>query len=97
MLVRIALALAAVTLIGCAKPPPIFEDVPPAEDLYAEGQEILQGGAWLGIIPRVNYTEAVETFQSIIDNYPYSEYAVLAELAIADSYFEEHKLSLIHI
>ena len=91
MLIRIALTLAAVTLTGCAKPPPTFEDVPPAEDLYAEGQEILQGGTWLGILPRVQYTEAVETFQSIIDNYPYSEYAVLAELAIADSYFEEHK------
>ena len=34
---------------------------------------------------------AIETFQTIIDNYPYSDYAVLAELEIADSYFAQGK------
>ena len=91
MRLRIIATLAILAAVGCAKPPPTFEDVPPAEELYAEGQKILDGGTWLWIIPRVKYTEAVETFQSIIDNYPYSEYAILAELAIADSYFEEEK------
>ena len=91
MAVRITVTLAVIVAVACAKPPPTFEDVPPAEDLYAEGQKILNGGTWLWILPRVKYTEAVEVFQSIIDNYPYSEYAILAELAIADSYFEEEK------
>ena len=35
--------------------------------------------------------KAIEIFQSIIDNYPYSEYAVEAELRIADAYFEDEK------
>ena len=91
MAVRITVTLAVIVAVACAKPPPTFDDVPPAEDLYAEGQKILNGGTWLWILPRVKYTEAVEVFQSIIDNYPYSEYAILAELAIADSYFEEEK------
>ena len=38
------------------------------------------------MLPWVNYDDAIEKFQAIIDNYPYSEYAVLAELAIADAY-----------
>jgi outer membrane protein assembly factor BamD len=45
----------------------------------------------MGIIPRTDYEGAIETFQAIIDNYPYSDYAVLAELAIADAYFEDRK------
>ncbi|HJO23474.1 MAG: outer membrane protein assembly factor BamD [Myxococcota bacterium] len=91
MLIRTALSLALVAVVGCAKPPPTFQDVPPAADLYAEGQEMLASGTWLWIFPRVKHTKAIEVFQSIIDNYPYSEYAVLAELAIADSYFGEAK------
>lgn len=86
-----ALLAAALLLAACAKPPPTFEEVPPAEDLYAKGQKILEGGTWLGVIPHTDYDEAIETFQAIIDNYPYSEYAVNAELAIADAYFENQK------
>src|SRR5262249_40617997 len=40
---------------------------------------------------RVDYARAIELFQSIIDNYPYSEYALKAELKIADSYYEDGK------
>jgi outer membrane protein assembly factor BamD len=76
---------------ACAKPPPAFEEVPPAEDLYAKGQKILEGERWIGIIPHTDYTEAIETFQAIIDNYPYSDYAIQAELAIADAYFQDEK------
>ena len=72
-------------------PPPAFEEVPPAEELYAKGQKILEGERWLGIIPHTDYTKAIETFQAIIDNYPYSDYAIQAELAIADAYFEDEK------
>jgi outer membrane protein assembly factor BamD len=91
----VARSIAAIaTLIlaaGCAKPPPEFEDVPPADELYEEGQKTLEGTRFLGLWPYVDYAEAIETFQAIIDNYPYSEYAVLAELAIADAYFDDEK------
>jgi outer membrane protein assembly factor BamD len=85
--VLVALLLAA----GCAKSPPQFEEVPPAEELYAEGQKTLEGKRFLGLWPYTDYGDAIESFQSIIDNYPYSEYAVLAELAIADAYFDDGK------
>jgi outer membrane protein assembly factor BamD len=85
-------AIASLILVtGCAKPPPEFEDVPPADELYEEGQEILEGTRLLGLWPYVKYDKAIETFQAIIDNYPYSEYAVLAEQAIADAYFDDEK------
>lgn len=87
----LAALLVAGTLAACSKPPPSFEEVEPADVLYQRGQEELEGGTWLGVIPRVNYDEAINTFQSIIDNYPYSEYAVLAELRIADAYFDDEK------
>jgi outer membrane protein assembly factor BamD len=67
----LAIVLLALAL-GCAKPPPEFEEVAPAEDLYAEGQKILEGKRYFGLIP-------------------YSDYAVLAELAIADAYFDDKK------
>jgi outer membrane protein assembly factor BamD len=85
-------AIASLILVaGCAKPPPEFEDVPPADELHEEGRKILEGTRFLGLWPYVDYGEAIETFQAIIDNYPYSEYAVLSELAIADAYFEDEK------
>jgi outer membrane protein assembly factor BamD len=77
--------------LACAKPPPSFEEVAPAEELFAQGQEVLEGERWLGIIPHTDYGEAIEIFQSIIDNYPYSDYAIQAELAIADAYFDDDK------
>jgi outer membrane protein assembly factor BamD len=91
----VARSIAAIaTLIiaaGCAKGPPEFEEVPPADELYEEGQKTLEGKRLLGLWPWVDYDEAIETFQAIVDNYPYSEYAVLAELAIADAYFDDEK------
>jgi len=85
-----ALAL-PLLLAACAKPPPSFEEVEPADVLYQRGTEALEGSFFLGLIPRVKYDDAIEIFQSIIDNYPYSEYAVLAELRIADAYFDDSK------
>jgi len=91
-LTRISALLAVlVVAVGCAKPPPEFEEVAPADELYAEGQRILEGGRLLWVIPHTDYEAAIETFQAIIDNYPYSDYAVLAELAIADAYFDDGK------
>jgi outer membrane protein assembly factor BamD len=86
-----AAAVASALLVGCGKPPPTFEDVPPADELYEKGQKQLEGSRYLWLIPHTDYEEAIATFQAIIDNYPYSEYAVLAELAIADAYFDDAK------
>ncbi|MCH2172158.1 outer membrane protein assembly factor BamD [Myxococcota bacterium] len=90
-LVASVLTSLMVLLCGCSKPDPSFEDVPPAKDLYEKGLKILEGGTLLYVIPRVNYSDAIETFQTIIDNYPYSDYAVLSELRIADAYFDQDK------
>jgi len=76
---------------GCKSPLPTFEEAPPADELYGQGLEILEGRRLLRLIPWVNHAEAIETFQAIIDNYPYSDYAVLAELKIADAYFNDGK------
>jgi outer membrane protein assembly factor BamD len=86
-----ALALLLLAAGGCKSPPPAFEDVPPADELYQEALETLDGGRLMGIIPHVDYTAAIETLQAIIDNYPYSDYAILAELKIADAYFDDEK------
>jgi len=82
-----ALALAA----ACASDPPAFQDVPPADELYEQGLRELEGISIAGLFRYVDYDEAIETFQTIIDNYPYSDQAVEAELRIADAYFEDGK------
>ena len=85
-------ALLCLALVcGCSSPPPTFEDVPPAQELYADGLAELGDGSDAWYWPLGDNTDAIETFQSIIDNYPYSEYAVLAELAIADAYFRDEQ------
>src|SRR5262249_56168269 len=75
----------------CTRKRPGFEEVEPADVLYQRGLDTLAGSTWFGIVPRVETEKAIDTFQSIIDNYPYSEYAVLAELRIADAYFDDPK------
>ena len=85
-------ALQLLQLTGCrTTPEPEFEDIPPADELYAEGLEVLDGSNVLWLYRYIDYDGAIETFQSIIDNYPYSEFAVEAELQIADAYFAAGK------
>jgi len=83
--------LAVIAAIGCSKDVPTFEEVIPAEELWAKGQKSLEKRSLFWVISRTDYPAAIETFQTIIDNYPYSEYAVLAELEIADAYFDQNK------
>jgi len=73
---------------ACSKKP-AFEEVPPPEELYAKGQKLLEGRSILGVYTWINYGKAIETFQAIIDNYPYSEYEIEAQLKIADAYFDD--------
>lgn len=95
---RAALVLATCLLggafggaLGCATKTATFEDVKPADELYAEGLEILEGRKILGLFTMVNYDAAIESFQSIIDNYPYSEFEQKAQLKIADAYFADDR------
>ena len=83
--------LALITILGCKKDAPTFEDIRPAEELWSMGQSSLEKSTFLLVLSRVDYPSALETIQTIIDNYPYSEYAVLAELKIADAYFDQGK------
>ena len=88
-----SIALAVIALVvttACASPPPAFDDVAPADQLYSEALETLEGRSWI-FFRIVHYTKAIETLQAIIDNYPYSDFAVKAELKIADAYFDDHK------
>jgi outer membrane protein assembly factor BamD len=86
-----SLLLVALLTFACASSTPTFEDVGQADELYAEGLEILRGRRILWVWPYTDYDGAIETFQAIIDNYPYSEYAVDAELRIADTYFSDKR------
>jgi outer membrane protein assembly factor BamD len=85
------LLLAALLSQGCRSKEPLFEEVPPADELFAMGEKELAGRRILPFYTRRNYSRAIEIFQSIIDNYPYSDYAVKAELKIADAYFDDGK------
>jgi len=85
------LTLAAALLggaVACASsgPPPAVPEPPTAEELFRDGLEILEGRDF-GFWTYVNYPKAIDAFQEVIDNYPYSDYAVRAELQIADAYF----------
>jgi outer membrane protein assembly factor BamD len=85
-----ALLLAAA--LACAGHPAAdseWAELPPAEDLYAQGLTDLDGGRKLWFLDTTDYESAIGSFQDIIDNYPYSDYAVLAELRIADAYFQQ--------
>ncbi len=79
--------------LGCASTGAEGEDawaeLAPAEELYAEGLALFDGGRKIWLVDTTDYPAAIGKFQDIIDNYPYSEYAVLAELRIADAYFEQ--------
>lgn len=85
------LALALSVLVSCADKVPTFEEVKPADELYAEGLETLEGRQFFGLFTYVNYDQAIEAFQAIIDNYPYSDYEQKALLKIADSYFDDKR------
>ena len=85
----LSLTLTLATSFGCSQKTADFEDVKPADELYAEGLEKLEGRRILGLFTLINYDAAIESFQAIIDNYPYSEFEQKAQLRIADAYFDD--------
>ena len=87
---RAALGIAVLTialLCACATAPP-EEELPSAESYYQRGVKILEGRRVFLFFTDVDYPKAIESFQEVIDNYPYSEYSLLSELAIADIHYE---------
>lgn len=77
--------------VACSDKVPTFEEIKPADELYAEGLRILEGRRILWMFTLISYDSAIETFQSIIDNFPYSEYEQKALLKIADAYFDDRR------
>lgn len=90
----LACAAAGAFAVACASAPPPekFEELPSAEELFDEGGKQMADEEdsfhWF-LSP--DYSDSIETFQNIIDNYPYSEQAVLSQLAIADAYYKSEK------
>jgi len=66
-------------------------EVASADRLYEEGVAQLESRKSILGINFTDYQDAIDKFQDIIDNYPYSEYAVLAELRIADAHFAQNR------
>ncbi len=62
-----------------------------AEELYEQGRERLKPRRGFLFFKYVDTQEAVATFQQIIDNFPTSEYALQAELMIAEAYYNDEK------
>jgi len=89
--VALALAMAMLGLVACSDKTPTFEEIKPADELYEEGLRILAGRRILWMFTLVSYDKAIEKFQSIIDNYPYSDYEQKALLKIADAYFDDKR------
>ena len=77
-------------LCACATAPP-EEELPSAESYFQRGQKILEGRRVFLFFTDVDYPKAIESFQEVIDNYPYSEFSLLSELAIADIHFEREE------
>lgn len=85
-----ALGLALLGAGGCSTTPEAAElgEVPSAEQLYQEAKDILADGTViLWYFDTTKYEQAIDKLQDIIDNYPYSDLAVVANLEIADTYF----------
>jgi outer membrane protein assembly factor BamD len=73
---------AAALAIGCASAK--VEEIPSAALFYSKGLKLLEGQSVLGVFSSVDFPRAVAQFQEVIDNYPFSEFAPLAELQIAE-------------
>ena len=85
-LMLIALVIALVG--GCASRKEPLE--PTAEENYQMGMEKFD---------KKDYRDAIPIFQRILENYPFSFYAIQAELKIAESYFLDKKYveALVHL
>lgn len=70
---------------GCASEP--VKKQPGPEEYYNNAMDELNHGGIFG----PDYEQIRESLNQIIDNYPYSTYAPLAQLRIADTYYKESR------
>ena len=71
-----------VTAVGCNQRKPDRTYVDHAKHLYGEGVEALEDS---------NYLDAIKSFTQVKNKFPYTQYAALAEVRIADTYFKQDK------
>jgi len=69
---------------GCALWDSLFKSEIKKE-LEKTPESLVQEG--LDFYQRKKFAQAIEAFQKLKDRYPYNQYAILAELKLADSYF----------
>jgi outer membrane protein assembly factor BamD len=75
---RLAVCISMLLIVfGCAWSEP--EDERTAEELIREGVADFEDG---------NYQDAIDAFEQLRDWYPFSKYAILAELKVADAYYQ---------
>jgi outer membrane protein assembly factor BamD len=75
--ILISVLLLTLTLVGCAGRDAVVEK--PADELLDDGIRQYDKG---------NFKKAVEAFEQLKDWYPFSKFAILAELKIADAHFQ---------
>ena len=56
------------------------EEDKPAQELAADGMDAMKAG---------RYGDAIASFEKLKDWYPFSKFAILAELKIADAYYRQ--------
>lgn len=84
------LMVCTVLFAACAHTEPA--SVPPADILYNEAVRTSQPGSFLWW--EIDHCDdAIPLFQRVIDNYPFSHYAVDSQLGIAGCYFEQEAWS----
>ncbi len=70
-------------IYNCASAP--VKEKPGPETYYNEAMKELKGGWLFG----PDYAQVRQKLNQIVDNYPYSTYAALAQLRIGDTYYKE--------
>lgn len=60
-----------------------------AEENYEAGLKALEGRRVFFFFKSVDHARAIKYFQNVVDNFPYSDHAVLAELRIADTHYSQ--------
>jgi outer membrane protein assembly factor BamD len=65
---------------ACATPPEVRNADTPAERLFEQGQHRMERG---------DYQGAIDKFDKVRNEHPYSRYSVRADLRVADAYFEQ--------
>jgi outer membrane protein assembly factor BamD len=80
------LAVVLMALVGCAtveKSKPTYDQA--VQRAFAQAEEAMEDG---------DYLDAAAQFQTIKSRFPYTKYAALADLRLADAYFEQEKFQL---